>query len=172
MEYRGAEKALDEDLGKRWRHCVACLPTRGTLYRAAIEGYDRGSSSCELKTYKRWVAEFVPPVEKMCKIILGGAVPDKEALRTRLLVVEVYVYRLFLMRWIGTLALSQGIEHHDSLFEDRGAYKDAEGAFKQKTRAFEVMQRYQTVHSAVCLHTTPSELQSGMDCSGSAFRGV
>lgn len=29
------------------------------------------------------------------------------------------------------LALSQGIEHYDSLFEDKGAYEDAEGALKQ-----------------------------------------
>ena len=70
------------------------------------------------------------------------------------------------------LALSQGIEHHDSLFEDKSAYKDVVGALNREIRAFEVMQRYQTVYSAVRLCTAPSQLQSGMDCSGIAFRGV
>ena len=58
---------------------------------------------------------------------------NKSAFGTPLLVVEVDVYRLFLMRRIGTLALSQAIEHHGSLLKDEGAYTDAEGALKQKT---------------------------------------
>ena len=36
------------------------------------------------------------------------------------------------MRRMGMSALSQGIEHHDSLFDDKGVYEDAEGALKQQ----------------------------------------
>ena len=34
------------------------------------------------------------------------------------------------MRRIGTLALSQCIEYRNSLFEDKDAYEDAEGALR------------------------------------------
>ena len=66
---------------------------------------------------------------RCARVIAAGAGGGKEVSSTRLLVAD---YRLFRMRRIGTLALSQGIEHYDSLVEDNGAYEDAEGALRQQ----------------------------------------
>ena len=67
--------------------CQYEVPLTGQLSNHTLVS-DRGSSLCELKTRKRWVADFNLPVEKICKIILGGAGRDKEASWICLLVVE------------------------------------------------------------------------------------